>query len=1429
MNTRHTYKIAISLLLGSVLSMIQTPVMAAPGLTLQVSQTPLSVAAASVAPNIMLMIDNSGSMAGNGNGTPFTVTATGAPSTMPSTADAYACSLPITAGTASTTGAPVVYMTVNGHVAQFCTAKAGNICSGTAVLFGNTGSAKCFNPTQYYKVTYSSSTGTAGASLGTFIGSQLNWYFSNNSTYTANTLTAVNKIWSRIEMATGAATDLVNSLIPATGEAVEVRMGLATYYNGSQGQLLVPIGDLNATQAQAITNITGGVNGINGFWKGSTGTTTASPNYWTTGDWNTTVSGSDNTTPLAMTLSDIGRYFTLGTTATSLTLHPNTTYSSTDTIANIFNNRTIFTSAAFNTKWGSSLASPVQNFCQKNAVILISDGLPNSDKDISVDIRNYTGDCGVTFAANGLPIDNNNTGSYNVTTKPNTCNSAPNNTPGFPGPTSPITLAKSVSGKNGSKVGRAYESGGSDYLDDVAAALYDIDLRPELDSSAGKHNLSTYTIGIADPNVKAQVKVSNGGLSTGIGTVLEAASDQGGGQGGSQFVFASNYAELAAALNNMVSSIRKGIGSFSALAANSTQLSVNSALFQATYDVSDWTGDFYAWQLGTGIGTGTNGTPIGQVFPTPSWDAGNFIVKPVAVTPSLTSAQAATQATAPTWTNRNIFTYNTTAKGISLKGLTFATGTDPSTICSTKLTATQKTALGISSCTSSSDQGLWRLDFLRGDSSHEVVNSTQKTYTTDPRLAGSNNIFRNRVRFRTTAPTGASYKIGDVWQDPWLLGDIVNSAPAYVGTTENYGYGSFTGTAIENSIASYNTFVGSPAIAASGSKPAVVASGKGLWRPMVYVGANDGFLHGFDANTSGTGGTEVLAYMPNTVFSADNRLIDLSSTDYSHKYFVDGSPKAGDAFFNSAWHTVLVGSTAAGGKGVFALDITNPTSLFATGISSASSVLWEINDSSSPTPTDVTTDNAAPSAVGAQTTPANFSGFANNMGYTLPQPSIGKMNDGSWAAVVANGYSSANGKAVLYILNIQTGAIIATFNTDTGGKGSKPASPDPASATALGSTNGTAAANGLSTPFDADIDGNGTVDVIYAGDVLGNMWKFDVSSTDKTQWKIAYGTPSAPAPLFRACDWTSTATVCNGQPITNKPQVGPVDRTKQKTGVMVYFGTGQYFQDSDNLLTGTQTQSFYGIWDNCALVNTTTSGSAPVCSTPVPSPVRSFTPHPPSTNPTTVTTGLVQQSIQAETTTSPFIRVGSSLTPNYSPTGATQQGWYIDFYQVNATVAPAAVYPADSPANNQGERIVSASLLRGGNIVFVTLIPSPTVTADPCTPGSHSTSWLTELDAVTGAAPAATNPVLDINNSGSVTSADVITVTNIYGQSVSVPASGVKTSNGSTSTPVILSNPGSADLKFTGSSEGTTPSSVAETPASTSTTGASRLSWKQVQ
>ena len=137
--------------------------------------------------------------------------------------------------------------------------------------------------------------------------------------------------------------------------------------------------------------------------------------------------------------------------------------------------------------------------------------------------------------------------------------------------------------------------------------------------------------------------------------------------------------------------------------------------------------------------------------------------------------------------------------------------------------------------------------------------------------------------------------------------------------------------------------------------------------------------------------------------------------------------------------------------------------------------------------------------------------------------------------------------------------------------------------------------------------------------------------------------------------------------------------------------------------------------------------------------------------------------------------------------------------------------------------------MRGGNIVFVTLIPSPTVTADPCTPGSHSTSWLTELDAVTGAAPAATNPVLDINNSGSVTSADVITVTNIYGQSVSVPASGVKTSNGSTSTPVILSNPGSADLKFTGSSEGTTPSSVAETPASTSTTGASRLSWKQVQ
>ena len=459
---------------------------------------------------------------------------------------------------------------------------------------------------------------------------------------------------------------------------------------------------------------------------------------------------------------------------------------------------------------------------------------------------------------------------------------------------------------------------------------------------------------------------------------------------------------------------------------------------------------------------------------------------------------------------------------------------------------------------------------------------------------------------------------------------------------------------------------------------------------------------------------------------------------------------------------------AAGGKGIFALDVTNPDSF------STSSVLWEVNTTEGPKTSDVTTDTTS-------STPNIVSrGFGNNLGYTMAQPSIARLNTASgtiqWAAIVGNGYASTNNYSILYVLDIETGAIIAQFDTKTVGYG-------------------------LSTPITVDVDSNGTVDVVYAGDLQGNMWKFDMSSTDKTKWKVAYGTSSVPLPLFTACLDASSTANCDltRQPITNKPQVGQVGKTQTPSNsVMVYFGTGKYFEDSDNNLANTKTQTFYGIWDECPLVSNTTGTHS--C--------------PNSVQKGTGTGPLLKQTVVAQlspTTSTPVnVRVTSNTAINYP----TNKGWYIDFVNPNT-------------AANDGERIVSASLLRGGRIIFATLIPVPPSTAttstDMCVAGAQSTSWLMELDALSGSR--LSSPVLDINNNNKVNSTDIVA----YGTngSSTAPASGIKMTNGSTKTPAVITNPGSDEIKFTGSSTGSTPTGIAESPAATSTQGSQRQSWRQ--
>ncbi len=341
------------------------------------------------------------------------------------------------------------------------------------------------------------------------------------------------------------------------------------------------------------------------------------------------------------------------------------------------------------------------------------------------------------------------------------------------------------------------------------------------------------------------------------------------------------------------------------------------------------------------------------------------------------------------------------------------------------------------------------------------------------------------------------------------LGDIVNSGPFYVdkpnaghSDVDHSGYTAFR-----------TTFKGR--------------------MPVVYVGSNDGMLHGFNACISGvtTGcaaadeGKELIAYVPNTVYANLNRL---SNKDYNdnHRYFVDSSPLVADAVTGAtpSWKSVLVGGLNGGGQGYYALDVTNPANFSAAN--AADIFLWEFTDSD-----DV------------------------DMGYSYNLPPINslngqasqivKMENNQWAVVVGNGYNSTGGKAVLYVLFI-TGGEDGTWTIGT----------DYIKLVADAGTG-----NGLSTPRPFDTDGNGLIDTIYAGDIKGNLWKFNVTSTSPASWGMALGG----SPLF---------VTGISKPIISPPVVS----LHPDGGQLVLFGTGKYLETGDT--TNTNTQSMYGVWDH---------------------------------------------------------------------------------------------------------------------------------------------------------------------------------------------------------------------------------------------------------
>jgi len=458
-----------------------------------------------------------------------------------------------------------------------------------------------------------------------------------------------------------------------------------------------------------------------------------------------------------------------------------------------------------------------------------------------------------------------------------------------------------------------------------------------------------------------------------------------------------------------------------------------------------------------------------------------------------------------------------------------------------------------------------------------------------------------------------------------LLGDIVNSSPQYVGPP-SAGYAD----------ASYLAF----------------ATANKSRKPMLYVGANDGMLHAFsassDTSSASDAGKELFAYVPSPLYG---KLATLTDPAYSHAYYVDGTPAIADAQVNGNWTTILVGGLNAGGGGIYALDVTDPTAV--TEGAAASKVLWEF-------------------------TSANDA----DLGFTFGKPSIIKLASGRWAAIFGNGYNATTGSAKVFVVFLDRPAGSKSWVNGTDYvKLSIPASYD-------GNN------NGMSEPFPADVDGDGTTDYIYAGDLHGNLWKFDVRNASPSAWQRQ----PANAPLFVATDANAGG---QAQPITSSVDV--IRAPAAQPGYMVLFGTGRYIDVTDP--TSRQVQTFYGLWDQNVATQTT-----------IPR------------------TSLVQQTIDKEVTNTDgsIYRLTSANTVQLSPTGT--RGWYMNL------VSPVS--------GAQGERVVYNPQVRGSRIVFVTLIPLD----NSCANGG--TSWLMELDALSG--QRLTVSPFDVNGDGTFSGGDYL-------------------------------------------------------------------------
>lgn len=522
----------------------------------------------------------------------------------------------------------------------------------------------------------------------------------------------------------------------------------------------------------------------------------------------------------------------------------------------------------------------------------------------------------------------------------------------------------------------------------------------------------------------------------------------------------------------------------------------------------------------------------------------------------------------------------------------------------------------------SDNRGSDRLDYLRGDRSSEGAGPSS-------------------FRARTS-----------------VLGDLVNSNLWYLDRPTN-----------ASKLLGYSTFASTNASRA----------------PMLYIGGNDGMLHGFDA----VNGQERIAYVP---IGAYTKIAALTQQGFVHRYIVDGSPFTGDVQLTfgapSSWRTYLAGFMGAGGPGYFVLDVTNPSAASFTESNAAALVVLDKTDTVGMDP-DIGNIFSQPALHPASQKHA--------VQFTM-------MNNNRPALILGNGVNSANERPVLLIQYLdgakEVFKLVASASTGTG--------------------------NGLMNPQVIDLNSDGKADFVYAGDLQGNLWKFDLTDSSSAAWKVSFGG----APLYTALDSGGSP-----QPI----QVAPVWLPHPKGGIQLGFGTGRLMTFNDR--TDVSEQTFYSVWDKTPVTYTANVWNITDL---------------PANRITTGRSALVQQTMGnvAIASLSPREFFNSSSNPvNYSSVGANnnRRGWYMNF------------------STKPGERATLNADWAGGDYTTVySAVPASGTgqETETCSVSSkNEIPYKTNVDLISGAAPSV--PIYDTTGSGISESDAPANKVSYYGEGVS--------------------------------------------------------------